>query len=187
MTPRLGPILSVADLPEAELCALRLDGDAYEIDGCAAPIDEPYSHLLRAAALAAQLPPRLIVELQSAAWVWGALASPPPRQQVCADIGARTRPAGLHRMVIREVVIDEGDVVTLAGVKITTPLRTAIDLARFSSTFDARDRGAVTFLMRLGTFGVSECAAVMGRRRNLPNKKLALIRLEQSAPSRGES
>lgn len=177
MSPRLAAVLSVADFPAAELAALRLDGEVYAVDDCMSPVDELCTPQSRAAALAAQLPPRLIVEQLSAAWVWGALATPPDRHHVCVDIGARTRPSGLHRMVIREVVIDGEDITELAGLALTSPLRTAIDLARFRPHFDDVDGRAVERLMSLGGFSLQDCAQAMDKRRNLPNKKRALARL----------
>jgi hypothetical protein len=62
MSPRLGPVLSRSEFPAPELGALVLDGERYRVDDCVAPIDEIAGPALRAAALAAHLPARLIAE-----------------------------------------------------------------------------------------------------------------------------
>lgn len=178
---RLPPVLSRHDLPPAELQAARLDGEVYRVDDCFSPIDEIEQRAHRARALSALYPDRLIAEQRTAAWVLGALSRPPAQHQFCAAISSRVRPTGLVAVAIREVVIDAGDVVSCAGLRLTTPLRTAVDLARCGSAFDDDEIRMVIALMRLGAFGVDECAAVLDRRRNLPNKRAALDRIAEAA------
>lgn len=177
MTSRLSPVLSRADFPAPELDALRLDGDAYRLDECVAPIDEVQDPRLRAAVLAAQLPPRLIAEQHSAAWVWGAVPFPPARHEVAADISARARPSVDRHLAVREVVILHEDIVSLAGASITTPLRTAIDLTRFVQAWNDEEQRIIADLMVFGSFRALDCARAMNRRRNLPGKRIALERL----------
>jgi hypothetical protein len=179
MGTKLAAILSAPEFAEAELAAMRLDGEVFRVDQCASPIDEVSSPSLRAAALALELPPRLIVEQRSAAWLWGALATPPVRHEVCADIGARTRPPDWRRLAIREVVIGSDDVIELDGLKVTTPVRTATDIVRFSPDFGPEDADIVTSLMNDWGFGVGDCEASMSARKNLPNRHIALTRLGQ--------
>jgi hypothetical protein len=182
MTTRLPRILSNGILPGPELDALRLDGEAYRVADCVVPVDEVLEATLRAAALFAQLPGRIIVERHSAAWIWGAVPRPPARHEVCTDIGARTRPAPESRLSIREVVIGGDDVATVVGLAVTTPRRTAIDLARFVPRWDREHADIVGALMAFGGFDAVDCARVMNRRRNLPNKRMALERLAGSGP-----
>ena len=78
---------------------------------------------------------------------------------------------------MREVVIDDGDVVTLGGFPVTSPLRTAVDLARFSPVFGEVERSIVRFLAASDGFGLPDCRATLDRRRNLPAKRLAFDRL----------
>jgi AbiEi antitoxin C-terminal domain len=174
---RLTPVLSRSEFPAPELRALVLDGEAFRVDDCVAPVDEIATPGLRAAALAAELPPRLIAEQHSAAWIWGAQQSPPERHEVCADITARTRPAVGALLAVREVVLLHEDTVALGGLVVTTPMRTAIDLARFASTWNDTEADIVRVLLQLGQVSILDCARVMNRRRNLPNKKIALERL----------
>lgn len=179
MPQRLPPVLSCLDLPLPELLAARLDGELFRIDDCYAPVDEIEQPSHRARALAAGLPDRFIAERHSAAWIWGALDLPPARHELCVAIGARTRsPGGSHRQV-REVVIEPHEMTILGGLQVTAPLRTAIDLARFSTTFGAAEVHIVRWLMAHHGFTVADCLAEMARRRNLPNKRQAGRRLAQ--------
>lgn len=170
---RLGTALTTHDFPLAELHALRLDGQLVAIDDAFMPIDQPDGPSQRAAALAQLCQHRLIAEQRTAAWIWGASESPPSRHELCASIGARTRPSEARRMVVREVVVGDEELRTLSGVAVTAPLRTAIDLARFQSSFDAE---LVARLLAIANLNVDDCVRELRRRRNLPRKKLALAR-----------
>ena len=178
---RLPAVLFHSDLPEAELHAAKLDGELYPVDRCFSPIDEIDGLWNRARALSLTVPARLIAEQRTAAWIYGALNRPPRQHQFCADISARVRPPALVAITVREVVIDASDLAELAGLLVTTPLRTVVDLARASVNFKNDDLRAVSDLMRIGRFGVEECRAVLDRRRNLPHKRLALERIDQAA------
>lgn len=166
----------------AELQTARLDGEVVTVNGYYSPIDEPDDIGYRAQVLSMELPGRLIAERHSAAWVFGLLDSPPAIQQFCADAGARVRSPSSSRHQIREVVIDDAETLTIGDLRVTTPLRTAIDIARFTVDFGSEDRAIVAGLMRLGGFGLADCAATMERRRNLPGKHRALARIRQAEP-----
>jgi hypothetical protein len=173
MPHRLAPVLSALDLPVAELRAAELDGELFAIDGCWSPIDEPDRTSQRALALAVQLPDRVILERRSAAWVWGQLDTPPRPHDLCTAIGARVR-TGAGWPPAREVVIDDDETVLLSGIRVTTPLRTVVDLARFGPDFDEQ---LALRLLAFGRVTVADCIASMERRRNLPGKRLAVERL----------
>lgn len=185
MTSRLLPVLSRTDLPEAELRAARLDGEVFAVGECFCPVDEVIGPAHRARSLAAVLPPRMIAEQHSAAWVLGATSVPPWRPELCTDADARTRPASLAMLTVREVVIDSSEFTWMGGMRVTTPLRTAIDLARFSAPFGAEEQEIVAKLAELGRFQLSDCIEAIESRRNLPRKRSALQRLHSAfaAPS----
>ncbi|NEM90230.1 hypothetical protein G3T37_02525 [Galbitalea soli] len=174
---RLSPLLSTREFPVAELAALRLDGEGYPVDECVAPLDEVPSAHQRALALTGHLPARSIAELDTAAWVWGALPDPPPVHTVCLDIEARARIAPSHRLRVREVVLDTADVCRVGLLALTSPLRTAVDLARIRTCWDRSDHEMLRALMSIGRFDAEEFAAMLTRRRNLPRKREALQRL----------
>jgi hypothetical protein len=176
--PRLlTPVLTTTEFDPAELAAIVLDGEGYRVADGVAPLDEVPGPLIRAAALVAQLPPRLIAEQHTAAWVWGAQQRPPLRLEVCSNISARTRPSLDSALSVREVVLEHDDTVQLGDLVVTTPLRTATDLARFVSEWTDDETRIVRELSRLGGFGIHDCVRLMNRRRNLPGKRVALERL----------
>lgn len=177
MAPKLAVILSTVDLPEAELCAARLDGELFSVDGCFSPVDQVEVSTVRAMALASLLPDRLIAEQHTAAWIMGVIDLPPRRHQFCAAIGARARPANPHRMSIREVVITDSEIGTYGGLRVTTPLRTAVDITRCSPTFPLADQALVRALLAFGNIAVEDCHALIALRRNLPGKRRTLERL----------
>jgi hypothetical protein len=174
---RLAPVLHVGDLPLAELCAARLDGELVGIDEAFAPIDAHAGPSERAWAAGRFWPHRLIAERATAAWIWGAKTDPPVRHQLCASKDARARPSAPARTSVREVVIASDEYVVLGAQRVTTPLRTVVDLARFAEPFAPVDAEAVRFLARLGAVDLAECRRALDRRRNLPGKKLAWSRL----------
>jgi hypothetical protein len=171
---RLSPVITTRDLPIAELCALRLDGELVRVDEGFTAVDQPVGLIERAAALAQLCDDRLIVEQHSAAWVWGALPAAPARHELCASVGARSRSVHPHRLVVREVVISDADWMLVGPVKVTSPLRTASDLARFSERYS---HALVEQLLALHGLGIADVVADLSRRRNLPRKRIALARL----------
>jgi hypothetical protein len=187
---RLAPVLHAGDLPLAELCAAKLDGELVGIDEAYAPIDAHSGPLERAWAAGRFWPQRLIAERATAAWIWGAVPDPPARHQLCASKDARARASVPARSAVREVVIAADEHVSLGTVRVTTPLRTVVDLARFAEPFDDAEVEAVQFLAALGGVSLPDCRAALDRRRNLPAKKLAWARLAavfDDRPSAGAS
>lgn len=183
MSPRLPCVLSAIDLPPAELWAARLDGELVTLGDGFIAIDEIERPEHRARVVHAAAPrghdDRLIAEQRSAAWVWGALERPPARHQLCVAAQARTGRALHGPVTVREVIIGQHDITLVAGLRVTTPLRTIIDLARFSETFDEIDRRAVSALMRLSATTLARCLNEMNLRRNLPGKHRARERLSR--------
>jgi hypothetical protein len=173
-------VLTPNDLPLAELSALHLDGELVAVDDAFAPLDQPPSPAQRAASLALLCEHRLIAERRTAAWVWGASLDAPPRHDVCVSIGARAGTSHSGRLHVREVVIAPEEIVALGGVHVTTPMRTVLDLARASDAFDP---GLITRLLEVSRLTLGECIAELRSRRNLPQKKLALKRLEALSPT----
>jgi hypothetical protein len=174
---RLPPVLTVADMPAAELGAMRLDGEVYALAEAWCPIDELEGPALRATALLGGRSPRLIAELGSASWLWGATATLPRTAEFCVDLGARARLRPGSGVRVRELVLDPGDRVEFGRASVTSPLRTAVDLARFRETLTAAESVAIVELARRGGFGLEECRALLNRRRNLPEKRRAAERL----------
>lgn len=174
---RLPAVLSRLDLPEPELHAAALDGELLPIGGAFCPTDSIPCADLRAASVAAEAGPRAIAEQLTAAWIYGLLTSPPARLQLCVDATSGYRPLSTARQAFREVVIGPEDVLTLGGMPVTTPLRTAIDMARAPHA-----NGAIILaLSRLGRgFTLEDCTAVIETRRNLPHRNRAISVLTET-------
>lgn len=177
MPHRLPVVLSPADLPTAELSAARLDGELFAVADCFTPVDVPEQAVSRALALAQGLSSRLIIELHSAAWVFGATDEAPVFPQYCSTADARAKPAAIRRLAVREVVIEPDEIACFDGVRVTSPLRTACDLARTTSEFDTHTQLMVLRLLQLAEASVDDCMALLERRRNLPGKRRTLDRL----------
>ncbi|WP_136610577.1 hypothetical protein [Sinomonas albida] len=123
----------------AELQAMANDGVLRLLVGDSyAPAAVPLTAELRATALAAAYEPRLrartVVGRQSAAWIYGCapapavpvLLVPAPRR-----ISSARKARGI---LVHEVWLGEYDVVELGPLFVTSPLRTAVDLAMHGDT-----------------------------------------------------
>ncbi len=177
MSLRLPLVLSERDLPLPELIAAGLDGEVFRVAGAFAPVDEIVNPAHRAHAILDEAPSRYIAEQHSAAWVWGAIAMPPRTHEFCVNIGARVTGSPARRHRVREVVIERREITAFGDARVTTPLRTALDLARFSDRFGADEARATLELMRLANFSLDDCLVELNARRNLPNKRQAIQRL----------
>jgi hypothetical protein len=175
--PFLPPVLGNDDLPLAERMAARLDGELFALGDAYCPIDVIESPALRLAAILAGRSTRLIAELGTAAWVWNAVDLAPPRLELCVNLRARARPQATPHATVREVVLADTDTVAWGDYRVTSTLRTAVDLARSREPFTMTDRDAVRALARIGRFEVADCLAHMNARRNLPDKRRAAERL----------
>lgn len=175
----LPPVLTTRDLPAAELGGMRLDGEVYALSEGWCAIDELEGPAHRVRAVRGERSERLIAELGTAAWVWGATPILPRAVEFCVDLDARAR-LGLSPWVrVRELVLDPGDRIELGGGAVTSRLRTAVDLARFRDPLPAEDVAAIVELARQGGFGLADCSELLNRRRNLPEKRRALNRLAE--------
>ncbi len=177
--------MSGADLPESELHAARLDGEVFAVGECFGVVDDAASIRLRGASLAAVLPPRLIAEGRTAAWVHGAVDTLASPLELCVSVTARYRCLGRPGMSVREVVLDDGDTQVLGGMTVTTPLRTALDLVRCVEVFAEPEVLTVLALADGGGFHASHLVARLTDRRNLPNKSRALMRVRSAFGATG--
>lgn len=167
-------------LPAEELQATRFDGESYLLGGAHVPIGIPDAPATRAAASMRGYPARLIPALATAAWIWGAVHAVPTRREYLVDLGARWRPARADGLHVVESVVHPDDLLRLGRIPVTSPLRTALDLARFREPFAPADADAVRRLAETGAFGLPEAIAAMERGRNLAGKHRATARLREA-------
>lgn len=174
---RLPAVLGTDDLPLAELCAARIDGELMRIGAGWCPVDEPDLPGLRAAAVAPRLPPPLIVERRSAAWVHGALPAPPAVAECCVPHEARIAARNDPTCIVREVAIAESEVVEIGGVRCTTFDRTVFDLVRDPGADDRSAVQVVRALIAIDADAADRVGERIGSTTRLPHKSLAVRRL----------
>ena len=123
-----GPVIAAS-----ELRAAALDGEVVALGEGFVPIDTPITARARAASLSPLLiDSRVVVADRSAAWVWG-WGPAPNAVMTCVAITARIPSPDRSRLRTREVVIDNDEHRMLDIVRVTTPERTLLDLARHDS------------------------------------------------------
>ncbi|TFC78328.1 hypothetical protein E3T23_12420 [Cryobacterium cheniae] len=180
MNPRLNAVLSAHDLPLAELCCARLDGELFPLGDFWCPVDEVDDPARRARAVGMLLSsPRAIAERLTAAWIYG-LAPEPHRHQFCVQSSARMKLVPSPRLQIREVSCPADQLQTISGLRVTRPLRTAVDLARWHG--ESADRGLVPLiaaLLRLAGCTSADPARILCAAPNLPFKAATLTRLRE--------
>lgn len=180
---RIPDVLSSSDLPYPELCAAQLDGELYRLDDTFMPIDGIDQPRSRALSLHTWAPSALIAERRTAAWIYGALDAPPGKHQFCVDIANRVRPERDARIALREVVFGDGDVVQLNGIRLTSPVRTIIDLARVPDEQFAGISPVIGRLAEQWMITIDDCLGLADRRRNLPGKRQALALISAVLPT----
>lgn len=143
---------------------------------------------LRAAALALLTPPDAVACRRTAAWLHGVDANAvnahlvPPVPEVVVPAGrAATRRDGVHGY---SALLAPDDVTAVGGVAVTTPLRTAVDCARWLPPDDAV--AAVDALLHVGLVDLDELRAAVGRLFRVPGK-LQAVRVVAVAEAKAES
>lgn len=119
-----------------ELTAACLDGLLTPIGEGFMPADAIETTWMRARSLAPLLGDRWAAVRASAAWVHGGIVLEPPRHHVQRASAERTRPVRWAGVISHDVRLPPGDVVTIAGVQVTSPGRTLVDLARSADADD---------------------------------------------------
>ena len=173
-------MLGTDDLPLAELCAARLDGELVAIGTGWCPVDEPDLPSLRAAAVAPRLPAPLIVERRSAAWVHGALPSPPSVTECCVPHDERVAVRNDPTRSVREVAITDVEIVELGGIRCTSIERTAFDLLRDAAADDGSTVDVVRALVAIAPSTAERVLERIESAHRLPHKALALRRLAEA-------
>lgn len=167
------PFLYFADerLSRAELCAARLDGHVVEVDDAYMPADAVETAALRAGALRDILGDTLAASHLTAAWVHGAILDPPRRHTVQRAVERRLHHVFGRRIRYRDGVVDGTDLWMLGGVRVTSPVRTLIDLARVPDDTHAAAAGALAG----STPGLArEAIDRIASRARLPHKRTAV-------------
>jgi hypothetical protein len=185
MTARLPAVLSTVDLPLAELSGASLDGELYPLGEGWCPVDAPAAAESRALSIASVLPGRVIIERMTAAWIYGA-APEPLHYQFCADAKYRVNRPFSARYSLREVVGVAGDTISVAGLQVTAPVRTVLDLCRDTSIATADVVPVIRRLFELGLADTGDAVRQLARtqqREPVRERLAAAIRLVPPAES----
>lgn len=164
MTTSLPSVLTPAELPLAELQAAALDGDVFPLDRAFCSIAEFDVPWRRALALAPRVTPAAVAVRLSAAWVWGATAEAPWETEILA-----------HGHRVRDFA---DEIVDFGPLRVTTPGRTLVDLAR-SEVWDDRVALIARRLTEEHHLTTADARAVLSRSTHLPYRRRAEHRLAE--------
>ncbi|WP_432494433.1 hypothetical protein [Kineococcus gypseus] len=115
---------------------------------------------VRAAALALLLPAEGVVVGAAAAWVHVGAPLPPPREVLLARrSAARHQPRGGVRLTTSRARLDAADVVRVGALRVSSPARTLLDVAR------SEPRRAARLRELLGAAGLSTAEVEQAARR----------------------
>lgn len=170
------------DFSIAELSACALDGDVSRVEFAFVLSDIPEGWVSRARIILSRVDERCVVAGWSAAWVHSAVPCAPEQHTVALRDGLRIRLAPELRYSIAQMSFEPVDVTGTLGAFVTSPLRTAIDLARFSAA-DKRLRDSLIFLLRAAKATSQDVHDVLERVNNLPYKQRAYRRLAAALES----
>jgi hypothetical protein len=180
MMTRLGTLLTNRDLPAAELGCAVLDGEVVAVGDGWCPLDAPVGASERAQAAALLVPGKAIAERMTAAWILGATPEP-IRHHFSVDTDLRAHLAPSPRIQFREVTLEPGDTELIGGLRITTPVRTMVDLARHGGV---REPNLLQVIANLATVGGAEMVdafARLDRHPHAPHTRRARLRLHRAA------
>jgi hypothetical protein len=164
-------------LSQAELSAARLDGDVVELGDAYIPADAVETSALRAGSLAQLLGDALAATHLSAAWIHGATHFPPARHTVQRAVPRRLRTEPEHQVVYRDLQVPADDLLLLGGVRVTSPARTLVDLARTPD----HEHEAAARRLAASCPGALQAALDRLERGALPHKRRALGFLRELA------
>lgn len=178
MSSSLASVLTADDLPAVELQAVLLDGDVYPLGEAFCLIGELEAPRHRARAVLGGRSTRLIAELRTAAWIWGA-TDHLGRLRFAVSPDARTRLVPGPGHVLREIVHSPGDIAELDGLSVTAPLRTILDLVRAEHP-EQDTPGMIGRLAAIGGLTVADCQADLAGRVGIPSRQAVAERLERA-------
>jgi hypothetical protein len=173
----LPDVFTVETFNIAELYACVRDGEMFAVDSAFVTCDLPVTPVTRLHVVCGDLDPRFVVAGLSAAWVHQVIHDAPARHCVALRDGLRLRLDPESHYDLTQMSFAPDDVWELGGRFVTTPLRTAIDFARFDADHYDLNR-VLAELLSLARADMSAIRAVIERGRHLPFKQRAYKRLE---------
>ena len=119
----------------------------------------------------------MIADRLTAAWVYGVRADPPAALHVCVDRARRGTASVPPGFDLRQCALDRNDVVRIGGTRVTSPLRTVVDLLRTEQRFTAGLALQLQALLDLAGATSGDCRMHIRRRAQSPGTRRALVRL----------
>lgn len=144
----------------------------------------PESPRVRALALSPWLTDQRIAVRLTAAWIWGAAASPGHPLRFAMRDGRRATSPPSPEFTLQQFRMGSGDVVELDGCMVTSPLRTLFDLLRSQGDADREHRVACRLLLAR----IPDARALIADRLvngGRPYRVIALQRLESCGGTSG--
>ncbi len=149
------------------------------------PVDLPEDAGARAAALAPILSPGYAMSGPTAAWVHGIGDGPPLRHHIQRAVDRRPRVQPRHNVIVHEGQVPADDLMLVAIMPVTTPLRTLTDLVLTSSRYGECATWMRTMAAACPSL-VPLVQTLLAARSRMPGKRAALAvvaeLLDQRAP-----
>lgn len=169
-----------ARLSLSELTAARIDGLLVEVGDIYVPADLIEGREVRAAGVAALIPPGTAASGPTAAWIHGARDSAPSPHHLRRAVARRIRPPQSPRLVYHDTPLPHEDVESIGGVPVSTAARTLFDLAVGLH----RDPTLMPWIRGFADVAPALVPVVIRRlldTRRLPGSRAALAVLERSS------
>jgi hypothetical protein len=167
-------LLTSGDLPSTELQAVALDGDVFRLDRAFCSIAEFDVPWRRASVFDER--PNVVVARLSAAWVWGALPVAPHIHEVFRVAGSHSAD-DTTTLKVSWVAVDPSDIVDFAGVRVTSPTRSVVDLCR-EAVFDDDLVAVLRRLCAEHRVTRAGCDRILDRGRSFPHRRRVEARLD---------
>jgi hypothetical protein len=165
-----------------------LDGDLWRVGATVLQSDSPDDPMGRLRLLAMRCPPQIAIVRLSAAWVWHARDMIPQRIEVATTDGTRLASQHNSPYTTCDLRLGKNDVIRGEMAAVTSPSRTATDIARYETNLHEAD--VIEILRRLVRahrryFGTTDTIIdhVMSSK-HLPYKERCLIRLNNAISER---
>jgi len=142
--------------------------------------DTPDSLQLRTDAVRAVLPPRAVVWAATAAWLWGVDIRRLNDLDLDVSFPESSRLRAQPGLRVALLTLDDDDICTIAGLRVTTPVRTAFDCLRYAR----RPAGVIVadHLTNRELCSIDELTSYVAARRAMRNIRVARRELEHVDP-----
>ncbi len=160
-----------------ELTAARLDGHVVEVGDGYMPADTVEGADARATSIAHLVPARTAACRATAAWVLGAGDRPPTVHHVRRAGPHRVRMEPTARVVHHDAAAPADGILFIAGVAVTSPLTTAVELV-FAALRHPQDERWLRALLQVSPGLGAQTRARLQALPRMPGRRMAIDRLE---------